>query len=57
MCTLMCIAWNFDTTTIEGTMKESTKKDYADYVYAEFYPDEDKLMELVLDTFYTKQNS
>lgn len=48
---------NFDTTTIEGTMKESTKKDYADYVYAEFYPDEDKLMELVLDTFYTKQNS
>lgn len=48
---------NFDTTTIEGKMKESTKKDYADYVYAEFYPDEDKLMELVLDTFYTKQNS
>ena len=48
---------NFDTTTIEGTMKESTKKDYADYVYAEFYPDEDKLMELVLDTFYIKQNS
>ncbi len=48
---------NFDTTTIEGTMKESTKKDYADYVYAEFYPDEDKLMELVLDTFYTKQSS
>lgn len=46
---------NFDTVTLDGDMKESTKKDYADYVYAEFYPDEDKLMELVLDTFYTKQ--
>jgi hypothetical protein len=29
-------------------------KDYADFVYAEFYPDKDKLMQLVLDTFYTK---
>lgn len=47
---------NFDTVTLEGDMKESTKKDYADYVYAEFYPDEDKLMEVVLDTFYTKQD-
>lgn len=47
---------NFDTVTIEGTMKESDKKDYADFVYAEFYPDEDKLMQLVLDTFYTKQD-
>lgn len=46
---------SFETTTLEGEMKESTKKDYADYVYAEFYPDEDKLMQLVLDTFYTKQ--
>ena len=47
---------NFDTVTLEGEMKESTKKDYADYVYAEFYPDKDKLMQLVLDTFYTKQD-
>ncbi len=47
---------NFDTVTLEGDMKESTKKDYADYVYAEFYPDKDKLMQLVLDTFYTKQD-
>ena len=27
-----------------------------DFVYAEFYPDKDKLMQLVLDTFYTKQD-
>ncbi len=47
---------NFDTVTIEGDMKASDKKDYADFVYAEFYPDEDKLMQLVLDTFYTKQD-
>lgn len=47
---------DFDTVTLEGDMKESTKKDYADYVYAEFYPDKDKLMQLVLDTFYTKQD-
>ena len=47
---------NFDTVTLEGDMQESTKKDYADFVYAEFYPDKDKLMQLVLDTFYTKQD-
>ncbi len=47
---------NFDTVTIEGEMKASDRKDYADFVYAEFYPDEDKLMQLVLDTFYTKQD-
>ena len=41
---------------LEGDMQESTKKDYADFVYAEFYPDKDKLMQLVLDTFYTKQD-
>ena len=47
---------NFDTVTLEGDMQESTKKDYADFVYAEFYPDKDKLMQLVLNTFYTKQD-
>lgn len=47
---------NFDAVTLEGDMQESTKKDYADFVYAEFYPDKDKLMQLVLDTFYTKQD-
>ena len=36
-------------------MKASENTDYADYVYAEFYPDEEALMELVLDTFYTKK--
>ncbi|MDD6727845.1 MAG: LCP family protein [Eubacteriales bacterium] len=46
---------DFETVTLEGEMVESDKKDYADFVYAEFYPDEDKLMEVVLDTFYTKQ--
>lgn len=45
----------FETVTLEGEMKESDKTDYADYVYAEFYPDEDSVMQVVLDTFYTKQ--
>lgn len=46
---------DFETVTLEGEMKASENTDYADYVYAEFYPDKDKLMEVVLDTFYTKQ--
>jgi LCP family protein required for cell wall assembly len=45
---------DFTTTTIEGEMKESTREEYSNVVYAEFYPDEDKLMETVLDTFYTQ---
>lgn len=45
----------FETVTLEGEMKASDKIDYKDYVYAEFYPDSDKLMEVVLDTFYKKQ--
>lgn len=45
---------DFETVTLEGEMKASTKTDYADFVYAEFYPNEDKLMEVVLDTFYTQ---
>lgn len=45
---------DFETVTIEGEMKASEKQDYADYVYAEFYPDEDALMQVVLDTFYTQ---
>lgn len=47
---------DFETVTLEGEMKESTRKDYADFVYAEFYPDEASTMETVLDTFYTKLN-
>lgn len=46
---------DFETVTLEGEMKASENTDYADYVYAEFYPDKDKLMEVVLDTFYIKQ--
>lgn len=45
---------DFETTTIEGEMKKSENVENADIVFAEFYPDEDKLMELVLDTFYTQ---
>lgn len=45
---------DFETTTIEGEMKKSDNVENADIVFAEFYPDEDKLMELVLDTFYTQ---
>lgn len=45
---------DFETVTIEGEMKASEKQDYADYVYAEFYPDEDALLQVVLDTFYTQ---
>lgn len=47
---------DFDTVTLEGEMKASDKEEYADVVYAEFYPDEDKLMQTVLDTFYTQIN-
>lgn len=47
---------DFETTTLEGEMKPSTRVDYGDVVYAEFYPDEDKLMQTVLDTFYTQIN-
>lgn len=45
---------DFETETLQGEMKPSTRIDYADVVYAEFYPDEDKLMQTVLDTFYTQ---
>ena len=45
---------DFETITLEGEMQASTNTEYADVVYAEFYPDEDKLMQTVLDTFYTQ---
>ena len=47
---------DFETVTLEGEMKASKSKENSGIVYAEFYPDEDKLMELVLDTFYKKAN-
>lgn len=45
---------NFEATTIQGTMKQSDRLENADVVFAEFYPDEDNVMETVLDTFYTQ---
>lgn len=45
---------DFETATVEGEMKKSDNVENADVVFAEFYPDEDKLMQLVLDTFYTQ---
>lgn len=45
---------DFETETLQGEMKESERTDYADYVYAEFYPDEELTLETVLDTFYTQ---
>lgn len=45
---------DFETETLQGEMKESERTDYADYVYAEFYPDEKLTLETVLDTFYTQ---
>ncbi len=45
---------DFDTVTLEGEMVASDDMDNADVVFAEFYPDEDKLMQVVLDTFYTQ---
>lgn len=45
---------NFDTYSLEGTMKPIENEEFADYVYAGFYPDEDDLMQTVLDVFYTQ---
>ena len=40
--------------TIKGTMKASEDALMPEIVHAEFYPDEDNLMETVLDVFYTQ---
>lgn len=45
---------DFETITLEGEMKPSDNTEYADVVYAEFYPDEDALMETVLSVFYNQ---
>lgn len=45
---------DFESVTLDGEMKESDRKDYNGFVYAEFYPDEDSTLETVLDTFYTQ---
>ena len=44
----------FKTYTIKGEMKADTNPLIPDVVHAEFYPDEDSLMETVLDVFYTQ---
>jgi LCP family protein required for cell wall assembly len=44
----------FKTYSIKGTMKAADDPLIPDVVYAEFYPDEDQLMEVVLDVFYTQ---
>ncbi len=47
---------DFDGITLKGEMKGSLdpNPDYAGVVHAEFYPDEDFLMQTVLDVFYTQ---
>ena len=44
----------FTTYSIKGTMKAADDPLMPDVVHAEFYPDEDSLMEVVLDVFYTQ---
>ena len=44
----------FKSYTIKGEMKAAEDALLPDVVHAEFYPDEDQLMEIVLDVFYTQ---
>ncbi len=45
---------DFDGTTLQGEMKPSDNPLIAEVVHAEFYPDEDNVMQTVLSTFYTQ---
>lgn len=45
---------DFEAITLEGEMKASDKLDKGNFVYAEFYPDENSLYDTVLGTFYNK---
>lgn len=45
---------DFETTSIPGEMKLSDEPDATGRVYAEFYPDEEATLQIVLDTFYTQ---
>ena len=45
---------SFDVYTIKGTMTESKTSPYPDDVIAEFTPDEESVMEAVLNTYYTQ---
>lgn len=44
----------FESYTLKGEMKASEDALLPDVVHAEFYPDEDNLMQTVLDVFYTQ---
>ena len=46
----------FKSYTLEGEMKADKNPLIEDVVHAEFYPDEDALMETVLDVFYNQVN-
>lgn len=45
---------NFETYTIQGEMKSYEDETLEDTVHAAFYPDEDSVMQTVLDVFYTR---
>ena len=45
---------NFETYTISGTMEAEPDEEIANLAHAQFYPDEDDLMQTVLDVFYTQ---
>lgn len=45
---------SFDTYTLKGSMSEVKHTKYPDAVIAEFTPDEDSVMEAVLNTYYTQ---
>ena len=45
---------DFESYTLQGEMKASADAVLPDVVHAEFYPDEDNLMQTVLDVFYTQ---
>lgn len=45
---------SFDTYTIDGEMTSYIDKDDEDLAHAAFYPDEDSIIQTVLDVFYTR---
>lgn len=47
-------AISFETYTIDGKMESYMDEKYEDQAHAAFYPDEDSIMETVLNVFYTR---
>lgn len=45
---------NFETKTLTGTMKAEPDEKIANLAHAQFYPDEDELMKIILSTFYVQ---